>query len=137
LFADPVVATAILDRLLHHSHVLTIRGDSYRLRAKRKSGLIKKGGPSPSGGVRRASRLALGVRALAILVSAHPDVLLVRRPRQLLREGHLGEQTKPAHRRSLRMRPVGAFFISRVHKKATAPALGGELGPLAAFVSLG
>src|SRR4029078_11616559 len=38
---DQVVATAILDRLLHHSHVLTIRGDSYRLRAKRKSGLIK------------------------------------------------------------------------------------------------
>jgi hypothetical protein len=37
VFADPVVATAILDRLLHHSHVLTIRGDSYRLRAKRKS----------------------------------------------------------------------------------------------------
>jgi hypothetical protein len=36
-----VVATAILDRLLHHSYVLTIRGDSYRLRAKRKSGLIK------------------------------------------------------------------------------------------------
>jgi DNA replication protein DnaC len=41
VFADPVVATAILDRLLHHSHVLTIRGDSYRLRAKRKSGLIQ------------------------------------------------------------------------------------------------
>ncbi len=37
VFADPVVATAILDRLLHHSHVLTIRGNSYRLRAKRKS----------------------------------------------------------------------------------------------------
>jgi DNA replication protein DnaC len=46
VFADPVVATAILDRLLHHSHVLTIRGDSYRLRAKRKSGLIK----PPAGG---------------------------------------------------------------------------------------
>ena len=40
VFADPVVATAILDRLLDHSHVLTIRGDSYRLRAKCKSGLI-------------------------------------------------------------------------------------------------
>jgi DNA replication protein DnaC len=26
VFGDPVVATAILDRLLHHSHVLTIRG---------------------------------------------------------------------------------------------------------------
>jgi len=32
---DAVVATAILDRLLHHSHVITIRGDSYRLREKR------------------------------------------------------------------------------------------------------
>jgi DNA replication protein DnaC len=42
VFADPVVATAILDRLLHHSHVLTIRGDSYRLRAKRRSGLLEK-----------------------------------------------------------------------------------------------
>jgi len=41
VFADPVVATVILDRLLHHSHVLTIRGDSYRLPAKRKSGPIK------------------------------------------------------------------------------------------------
>ena len=38
---DQVVATAILDRLLHHSHVLTIRGDSYRLREKRRSGLSK------------------------------------------------------------------------------------------------
>lgn len=41
MFGDPVVATAILDRLLHHSHVLTIHRDSYRLRAKRKIGLIK------------------------------------------------------------------------------------------------
>jgi DNA replication protein DnaC len=41
VFGDPVVATAILDRLLHHSHVVTIRGDSYRLRGKRRSGLIK------------------------------------------------------------------------------------------------
>jgi len=52
-FAD--VATAILDRLLHHSHGLTIRGASYGLRAKRKSGLIKassadalRSGPPPS-----------------------------------------------------------------------------------------
>jgi DNA replication protein DnaC len=38
VFGDAVVATAILDRLLHHSHVITIRGDSYRLREKRRSG---------------------------------------------------------------------------------------------------
>jgi DNA replication protein DnaC len=51
VFGDTVVATAILDRLLHHSHVLTIRGDSYRLRAKRSSGLIKPpAGDSPAVG---------------------------------------------------------------------------------------
>lgn len=46
VFGDPVVATAILDRLLHHSHVVTIRGDSYRLREKRRSGLLQK--PTPA-----------------------------------------------------------------------------------------
>ena len=46
VFGDPVVATAILDRLLHHSHVVTIRGDSYRLREKRRAGLLQKAGPA-------------------------------------------------------------------------------------------
>ncbi|HEX7011239.1 MAG TPA: IS21-like element helper ATPase IstB [Steroidobacteraceae bacterium] len=32
LAGDEVLATAILDRLLHHSHVLNIKGRSYRLR---------------------------------------------------------------------------------------------------------
>lgn len=41
VFGDAVLATAILDRLLHHSHVITIKGDSYRLREKRKSGLLR------------------------------------------------------------------------------------------------
>jgi DNA replication protein DnaC len=45
VFGDSVVATAILDRLLHHSHVVTIRGESYRLKEKRKSGLIKVSSP--------------------------------------------------------------------------------------------
>lgn len=40
VLGDTVIATAILDRLLHHSHVLNIRGDSYRLREKRRSGLF-------------------------------------------------------------------------------------------------
>ena len=40
VLGDPVVATAILDRLLHHSHVLTIKGDSYRLREKRRAGIV-------------------------------------------------------------------------------------------------
>ena len=36
VFGDPVAATAILDRLLHHSAVVTIRRDSYRLREERR-----------------------------------------------------------------------------------------------------
>jgi len=41
VFGDAVLATAILDRLLHHSHVITIKGESYRLREKRKAGLLR------------------------------------------------------------------------------------------------
>ena len=36
VFGDAVVANAILDRLLHHSHVLTSTGESYRLRERRR-----------------------------------------------------------------------------------------------------
>ncbi len=38
VFGDPVLATAILDRLLHHSAVLNIKGESYRLKEKKKAG---------------------------------------------------------------------------------------------------
>lgn len=40
IFADQVLATAILDRLLHVSTTLSIRGQSYRLREKRKTGVF-------------------------------------------------------------------------------------------------
>lgn len=46
VFGDAVVAAAILDRLLHHSVVIGIRGDSYRLREKRRSGLVRPAGES-------------------------------------------------------------------------------------------
>lgn len=40
VFGDPVIATAVLDRLLHHSTTLNIRGESYRLKERRKAGLL-------------------------------------------------------------------------------------------------
>jgi len=46
VLGDSVVAAAILDRLLHHSHVLNIRGESYRLREKKRAGLINLPGVS-------------------------------------------------------------------------------------------
>ena len=36
LFHDPIIVTAILDRLLHHSVVINFKGNSYRLRGKLK-----------------------------------------------------------------------------------------------------
>ncbi len=36
LFGDPVIATALLDRLLHHCQVVNIKGNSYRLREYRR-----------------------------------------------------------------------------------------------------
>lgn len=40
VFGDQVIATAILDRLLHHSTTINIKGESYRLKEKRKAGLV-------------------------------------------------------------------------------------------------
>jgi DNA replication protein DnaC len=40
IFADQVLAAAILDRLLHFSTTLNIRGQSYRLREKRRAGVF-------------------------------------------------------------------------------------------------
>ena len=36
---DATMTAAMLDRLLHHAHVATINGDSYRLRERRKAGI--------------------------------------------------------------------------------------------------
>jgi DNA replication protein DnaC len=41
VFGDRVIATAILDRLLHHAVTMNIRGNSYRLKDKLKAGLVR------------------------------------------------------------------------------------------------
>ncbi|WIG94426.1 ATP-binding protein [Myxococcus sp. SDU36] len=50
VFGDDVLAAAILDRLLHHSHTVLIQGDSYRLRQKRKAGLLGRSAPPGNDG---------------------------------------------------------------------------------------
>lgn len=42
IFGDPIIATAILDRLLHHSTTINIRGESYRLKDRRRAGLLSR-----------------------------------------------------------------------------------------------
>lgn len=46
VFNDHVLATAVLDRLLHHATTLNIKGESYRLKEKRRAGLL--GRPTPA-----------------------------------------------------------------------------------------
>ncbi|MDQ9870670.1 ATP-binding protein, partial [Acinetobacter baumannii] len=35
IFGSPTLANAVLDRLLHHSQIISIKGPSYRLKDKR------------------------------------------------------------------------------------------------------
>jgi DNA replication protein DnaC len=41
VFGDRVIATASLERLLHHAVTLNIRGNSYHLKKKLRAGLIR------------------------------------------------------------------------------------------------
>ena len=41
IFRDNVIASAILDRILHHCTTVNIKGDSYRLRERRRYGLVQ------------------------------------------------------------------------------------------------
>lgn len=49
IFGDPIIATAILDRLLHHSTTINIRGESYRLKDRRRAGLVPLRGTDAGG----------------------------------------------------------------------------------------
>jgi DNA replication protein DnaC len=42
---DTTLTAAMLDRLLHHAHVVAIQGDSYRLREKRRAGVLIRSNP--------------------------------------------------------------------------------------------
>ena len=39
LLSDNILATALLDRLLHHAYVVNIRGQTYQLRERWKAGV--------------------------------------------------------------------------------------------------
>ena len=44
IFSDGIIATAILDRLLYHSEIFLLRGESYRMKGK-----MEKGGGKTNG----------------------------------------------------------------------------------------
>ena len=46
VFGDPVVAAAMIDRLVHHADVVPLKGDSYRLK-DRDLGRVPAADPAP------------------------------------------------------------------------------------------
>jgi DNA replication protein DnaC len=44
LLGDEILATALLDRLLHHAEVISITGPSYRMKDRREAVQALKGG---------------------------------------------------------------------------------------------
>lgn len=48
VFGDQTIAAAILDRLLHHATTVNIRGESYRLKERKKAGLFAPAPPAPA-----------------------------------------------------------------------------------------
>jgi len=62
IFGDPIIATAILDRLLHHSTTINIRGESYRLKDRRRAGLLPRPEDQQENGELQAAAVALNAR---------------------------------------------------------------------------
>jgi DNA replication protein DnaC len=58
MFADPILATAVLDRLVHQAHIIPIMGESYRTKDRRPP-------PTPPAGARpRGGKPAAQVGAI-------------------------------------------------------------------------
>jgi len=53
VFGDEVMAAALIDRLVHHCHIVTIRGNSYRMRQHTELWQALHTTPDPDAGPRR------------------------------------------------------------------------------------
>jgi hypothetical protein len=40
ILSDEAIASATLDRLLHHAHIYSLQGDSYRMKDRLKAGVV-------------------------------------------------------------------------------------------------
>ena len=61
IFGDEVMAAALIDRLVHHSHLVNIRGNSYRMRRHADlAQLMQPSRDTPAPRARRAARQEVG-----------------------------------------------------------------------------
>jgi len=77
---DAVIATTILDRLLHHSTTISIKGESYRLKDRKKAGLTTLPVDTLRGSVfDRHEGVNFGPSLTQLLLSAYHDSTRLRR----------------------------------------------------------
>ena len=62
VFGDEVMAAALIDRLVHHCHIVTIRGNSYRMRQHTELWQALHTTPDPEAGPQRRRRPRSGGR---------------------------------------------------------------------------
>ena len=99
---DEVLAVAILDLLLHHSHSLLIQGDSYRLEQKRKAGWC----PRPSN--EPAEEVSLVSRRVGFSCRLHKGSMNPRINRRLLPRLVSGDRAGPRSTEIRRIKPAVA-----------------------------
>ena len=124
-FGDPVVATALLDRLLHHAIVIQIEGSSYRLRqhADLVPNRIRSNATAQWLNRRpRRSNVAVDRQKPEVLITQTAD----RRPRQV------GKIARPKLRR---FRPVDTKQPVHEQARAQSCALLREQGRIRFFTS--
>ena len=71
VLGDEVMAAALIDRLLHHCHIVNIRGNSYRMRAHQEGG-------EHDGSLARSTAPCVGRWSLCSLCPTHgaaPELL--------------------------------------------------------------
>ena len=89
LFGDDVIASAILDRLLHHSEIFAVNGPSYRLKDKLGSGSLDR---RPATDTMPATRPGWVNFARDTWVSLQSDTTPKRSPSYIVRECRLPTQ---------------------------------------------
>ena len=69
---DAVLTAAMLDRILHHASVVQISGESYRLKDKRRAGIVAKPAKSREGRTKTETACAAAVTAAERIKSGTP-----------------------------------------------------------------
>ena len=127
IFGDDMAATAMVDRLIHHAEILSLKGDSYRLKDRdlgpRTRPPNRRNRPdrhpsatSPSAAERLTTRRSLpGTRSEALKATIAASGLALR--------------ARPSRRRSLCPHPpTGGSILNRRHGVNSQPALTPGLG---------